>query len=149
VPMKPDSGHSHESIAVVQRREPPLNRRSAAVSRPLDDDPRLQERREIALAFHEVGECAADLRCAHCLRMMAGHRKIPISEHAIGGRAKLGREAAVIGRELLVRDRYPELACLLCRETVRLTARTHRGYGTTNMSVAHVLGPTMPSGTRP
>ena len=38
--------------------------------------------------------------------MMSGHRKIPISEHAFGGRAKLGGEAAVIVRELLIRGEF-------------------------------------------
>src|SRR5688572_6688483 len=66
-------------------------------------DPCVQKRREFALAFHEVGEGYADLRREHGLRMMSGHRKIPVSEHAIGGSAKLGREAAVIVRELLIR----------------------------------------------
>ena len=35
--------------------------------------------------------------------MMAGHRKIPISDHAVGGRLKLRRQIAVVVRELLVR----------------------------------------------
>ena len=96
---------------------------------PDPPDPCLEERREFALAVHEVRERSADLRREHGLRMVPGHRKIPISEHAIGGRAKLGREAAVIVRELLVRGVFRP--GVLVGEVERLLVRFenvgHRG----------------------